>query len=172
MTDGNTMLGKIFYISSPASGTITPNTTYITFTQRSVPASVYGSTSLSAAYATTAALSPSPTFAAGVFTAQYPGPLVIDGYTLGSGNRVLVKNQATQSQTAFTKSRRLVWAAVRHRWPSTTRLRRHCPRTVSRGVRSRRLRTARCRLMARRVQLAMTSWLKMKRPRVATGSIP
>jgi hypothetical protein len=98
VSDGNTNRDKIFYISSPSSGSITVNSTAITFTKYTGSPIVLGSGHLDVDYATTAALSPAPTQAGNVLTASSLGPLVVDGTTLGIGDRVLVKDQASQQQ--------------------------------------------------------------------------
>lgn len=107
VTDGLFNRGQVFYVTT--TGTITVNTTGISFARRAIAAPTFGS-AIAAAYATTAALAPATVTQSGTkLIAGYPAALVVDGATVGLNDVVLVKDQATQSQNGVY---RLVTAPV------------------------------------------------------------
>ena len=104
VTDGNANRGNVYYVSSPTSGTITPGSTALTFSQRSYPAMTLGGTTHNADYATTSALSPATVTQSGnVLTAGAPGYLIQDGHTFVLGDTLLVKDQANAAQNGTYK---------------------------------------------------------------------
>jgi hypothetical protein len=106
VTDGNANVGKVFYISSPSSGTITYSSgaasSALTFTERLMPGQ-YGSNGFTVDYATTAALPAHTqnTSAPATLTASANGPLTIDGVTMPVGAAILVKDESTQSHNGI-----------------------------------------------------------------------
>lgn len=98
VADGNANNNRTFYIQTPASGAITPDSTPLQFAERERPAPLFGDEWLAADYATTTALSPGPvTLSDNVLSAGGLGPLTVDGQTLSLGERVLVKNEVDAS---------------------------------------------------------------------------
>ncbi|HEX2733296.1 MAG TPA: hypothetical protein VHM70_16910, partial [Polyangiaceae bacterium] len=100
ISDGNYNRGKIYYISSSTSS-FTINSSSITFTKRANGPLVFGSSSLTADYATTAALTPTPVVlnsGANTLTGASFATLTVDGHNMVAGEKLLVKDQATASQ--------------------------------------------------------------------------
>lgn len=107
VTDGILNRGQVFYVTT--TGTITMNTTGISFARRAMAAPTFGA-AIAAAYATTGVLAPGTVTQSGTkLIAGYPGALVVDGATVGLNEVVLVKDQATQAQNGVY---RLVTAPV------------------------------------------------------------
>ena len=104
ITDGNLNRGNVYYVSSPTSGTITPGTTSLTFSQRVYPPMVFGSSPHATDYATTGPLAPATVTQAGnVLTAGGLSALVVDGHTMAANETVLVKDQGSPSQNGTYK---------------------------------------------------------------------
>jgi hypothetical protein len=106
VSDGSTHRGKVFYISSPASGTINPaagSPPNIVFTQRAIPGMAFTTTYLNVDYATTAALPSnvqalnSPPTTPATLTASAFGVLTVDGVAVGVNKRILVKDEGSPS---------------------------------------------------------------------------
>ena len=99
VSDGVLNRSNVYYISSPASGTITPGSTALTFSQRVYPAMVMGTAARTADYATTGVLTPPTVLQSGnVLTGGYAAGLVVDGHTMAVGETLLVKDQGNQAQ--------------------------------------------------------------------------
>jgi len=100
VSDGVSNRTNVYYISSPATGTITPGSTALTFSQRVYPPMVMGSaTPRTTDYATTGPLAPATVLSSGnVLTGGYAASLVIDGHTMAVGETVLVQDQSNQAQ--------------------------------------------------------------------------
>jgi hypothetical protein len=99
VSDGAVNRGNVYYVSAPASGTITPGSTALTFSQRVYPPMVFGGTPHNTGYATTGALTPATVTQSGnVLTGGAPAALVVDGHTMAVGETVLVKDQTSQVQ--------------------------------------------------------------------------
>ncbi|HTQ02367.1 MAG TPA: hypothetical protein VMI54_00870 [Polyangiaceae bacterium] len=104
ISDGQLNRGNVYYVSSPTSGTITPGTTAVTFTQRAYPPLVFGGTTHNTGYATTGALTPATVTQSGnVLTGGALGALVADGHTMALGETLLVKDQTSASQNGTYK---------------------------------------------------------------------
>ncbi len=104
ITDGNLNRGNVYYVSSPTSGTITPGSTSLTFSQRVYPPMVFGSSPHSTDYATTSALGPGTvTLSSNVLTTNSLAALVVDDHTMALNETVLVKDQGSPSQNGTYK---------------------------------------------------------------------
>lgn len=104
ITDGNLNRGNVYYVSSPSSGTITPGSTALTFSQRVYPPMVFASSARNTGYATTGPLTPATVTQSGnVLTGGALAALVVDGHTMAANETVLVKDQTAQSQNGTYK---------------------------------------------------------------------
>jgi hypothetical protein len=104
ITDGNLNRGNVYYVSSPTSGTITPGSTSLGFSQRVYPPMVFGSSPHNTDYATTSALGPGTvTLSGNVLSTNSLAALVVDGQTMALNETVLVKDQGSPSQNGTYK---------------------------------------------------------------------